>query len=471
MTRLAVPDIARLLNVSRPRVWQLRKRPDFPEPAGSEGGRDYWTEDAIWRWAAGAGRALAERAPVLYRPAGEEPPGYLGARIIDGYAVFPWQTAHGVVCLGYSRAHRDRPDPSDLLALADADVAVSVRLHWSPWGPELDAVDAQAPERVYEPLWKDLERITGGPAPWWPSSLRRPEEMIRWEPGAEPLVTPPVTDPDTTPLLRVAFGAEEGSPIRVTLSHLAHTVEAGAAESAHDELELLTSCADRESIALAARPAPLRPEGDEPSELVRRAAWIEIIGRRDARAEQCVDWVGQWDGGADLPFWRYHALDTTDDVVAEWAATLQPTERTAAFAVFSDDDIADPLTDPATGLPVARNHDGIYRAAVPQRLPAHSELAEVILAHRVWIRTADGTLYLAPEGPGAGISYGYRGTGPSNLAILIERLLDDITAPAARASWGRQERAGLLAGFAGKWKRGDILTRTQLLAAAAPGAA
>lgn len=138
---------------------------------------------------------------------------------------------------------------------------------------------------------------------------------------------------------------------------------------------------------------------------------------------------------------------------------------------FSDNDIADTLIDPATDLPVARNHDGIYRAAVPQWLPAHTELAEVILAQQVWIRTADGTLYLAPEGPGAGISYGYRGNGPSNLAILIEHLLDNITAPATRAPWGHQKRSGLLTGFAGKWKRGDLLTRTQLLAARRAGAA
>jgi hypothetical protein len=69
-------------------------------------------------------------------------------------------------------------------------------------------------------------------------------------------------------------------------------------------------------------------------------------------------------------------------------------------------------------------------AAVPQRLPATTPLDHVVLRdHQVWIRTRDGTLYLAPE-DGDGLTWGYRGNGPTTLAKLLNRLLDDVNAPA-----------------------------------------
>jgi predicted DNA-binding transcriptional regulator AlpA len=56
--RVGIAEIARLLGVSRPRVWQLRRRADFPAPAGRVGGRDWWVEATVRRWAAETGREL-----------------------------------------------------------------------------------------------------------------------------------------------------------------------------------------------------------------------------------------------------------------------------------------------------------------------------------------------------------------------------------------------------------------------------
>lgn len=81
-----------------------------------------------------------------------------------------------------------------------------------------------------------------------------------------------------------------------------------------------------------------------------------------------------------------------------------------------------------TGAPVVLFEDGRLLTAVPQRLPATSELAELILDDPIWVRTGDGTLYLAPKDPCFGLSWGYGGSGPGSLALLIHRLLDDITA-------------------------------------------
>lgn len=42
-----------------------------------------------------------------------------------------------------------------------------------------------------------------------------------------------------------------------------------------------------------------------------------------------------------------------------------------------------------------RDGHGDLLAAIPQRLPATSPLAELILDHPIWVRTEDSTLYPA----------------------------------------------------------------------------
>jgi hypothetical protein len=92
------------------------------------------------------------------------------------------------------------------------------------------------------------------------------------------------------------------------------------------------------------------------------------------------------------------------------------------------------LHDEASGFPAVRRTDHmgevtIY-ATIPQRIASVSPLSEVILGEEtVWIRTADGRVWLAPEIAGEGLNYGYEGSGPIALARLVDRLLDDITSP------------------------------------------
>ena len=128
--------------------------------------------------------------------------------------------------------------------------------------------------------------------------------------------------------------------------------------------------------------------------------------------------------------------------------------------------IAETFTDPLTGLPAARSSGGTLRAAIPQRLPATSPLAEVTLeyGHHVWIRTTDGNLWLAPEQGGTGLSWGYNGGGPTALAILLGLLLDDINAVAPH-NYRYPTSPGLLAGTQKSWRDGCTLTRADLEAA------
>jgi hypothetical protein len=66
-----------------------------------------------------------------------------------------------------------------------------------------------------------------------------------------------------------------------------------------------------------------------------------------------------------------------------------------------------------------------------------SPLAAVTLSSEaVWVHTTDDQLWLAPQLPGHGLSWGYSGGGPWTLALLVHHLLDDITAPAVDDTTG-----------------------------------
>jgi hypothetical protein len=156
----------------------------------------------------------------------------------------------------------------------------------------------------------------------------------------------------------------------------------------------------------------------------------------------------RWDGGRHFAFAHSVRISLTSAAGREWVGRLEPVAvRTAAFACMDDGDKGRAMIDPLTDAPVvvladklnARVNgevDGEVVTALPQRLPATSELAAVVFDKPIWIRTADGNLYPAPRDPTYGLNWGYPGGGPGALALLIHRLLDDITAQAAELPSG-----------------------------------
>ncbi len=91
--------------------------------------------------------------------------------------------------------------------------------------------------------------------------------------------------------------------------------------------------------------------------------------------------------------------------------------------------------DPITWLPVAVHH---YRTVTgdrehwehhtyaPLALPDGEQLTALIIdreADMVWARTDRGTLHILPEKQTAGYSTGYPGSGPAELARMIEKIV------------------------------------------------
>ncbi|MET9314332.1 helix-turn-helix domain-containing protein [Kribbella sp. NPDC003505] len=476
--RVFMADVARVLGVSRPRVWQLRKRDDFPEPAGRDGGRDYYYETAILRWAAQAGRDLQGRAPLLFqRPDDGRVSRFENALVSSGNTVLIWDTSLGRLGLIYpSYAVSGLPDQRLVRRVLDdtrqLDAAVVVRDGYDAYGPELIAVDTQTPDREYSPNWEDLAEIFGSPVPWWPTALRKPKEVIRWRPGAKQVTSAPLNDVDVDVFSNAALDEPADSPIARTLTAFTREMRRGSRRLCEHDVALVSECLAYQNghLQIAAMPIQADDTEAEVPEVVRRAAWIEMLKRTDMTAHDCVREMIAWNGGADFPYAAITSINPHEDKsAAEWVRSLEPGDsEMAAYALFDDADQAlAHLVDPRTDVPVVQfdDEDQPYKVAAPIRLPARSALIEIILGanNNIWIRTEDGELYPAPHRWGAGLSYGYSGGGPSNLAILIEHLLDDI---AAAAPVGNEEfNRDLLALIARDWPEGTVLTRTQLTSA------
>jgi hypothetical protein len=457
------------------RVKQVRRvvrGGNFPDPAGIDAREPYWQEADVLRWAAGNDPGLAARIPLLHWPDAPSPAEYLGARADGQDALLGWKTSQGTVWIVWRALDPIMLSLPDLVRrVDDVTVLVNVEPDFGLDGPRVKAVNQAAPNDPYELPWSDLSRVLGQPVPYWPLSLRSTELICAWKPGAKQVIAPARPDLDTAALLRLAAVFDDNHPAQRTLLNLARVAQAHNTTSALRDLDILHEAINRgsppkETTAIAAVPMPVpNADREDLDTAVRRAGWLAILSRCDTLSVQCVREALAWNGGKDFPFSNPNQVDPTQGPGTEWTKRLQPIERTAAFELMDDTSDGQTLTDPATDAPALRRADGTLVAAIPQRLPATTPLAELILSEDlVWIRTADGTLYPAPKHATQGLSWGYSGGKPTELAALIDRLLDDITA-AAPGNYDAPDGLQQLTHM--PWPAGTVLTREQLDAARA----
>lgn len=469
-------EIGRLLGVSRPRVHQLARDPNFPSPSGERGGRKVWSTSLVLRYAANTGR-LAGRAPILYRkvPTGGTSSRYEGASIVRNVAVLRWQTPFGALAIVVPLTWGAVNNVLDALQIAaTADTVVYVEYTEGIDGPDRQALDKARPDYVYVPEWSDIAHVIGTAVPWWPPALRDPSDIQRWQPGRATTQLPAIPDVDCEALRRTARSAAAGSPVRRVCEHLADTVVGRSTKDAAQDVKdtLGADWYDPGVLYLAAAPQLAPFEAEDVPEVVLSDGWSQLAERTDADAAACLAAAVAWNGGRHLPFGeQIHVDPAKSPAGAVWARRLVPTDPIAAHTLLGIDHIVETFRDPRTGIPAGRTRDGDYRTFAPRRLPADSPLDAVLLSERagsVWIRTQDQHLYPAPHISGVGLSWGYSGGGPAALAHLVDKLLDDISHPAV-THYGAPP-AGLRAGAEGDWTNfrdpstGEItLTRPQLL--------
>ncbi|SCL21339.1 hypothetical protein [Micromonospora aurantiaca (nom. illeg.)] len=469
--RLGMGAVGQLLGVPRLNVWWWVKTGQLT-PTGVDGGQPWWSEADAYEWAMSQpGRKWSGRVPVTAWPSMPLTTIYDTAVELPGAVALRWRTQTGPV-------HVVWPLPTGWrapyvhwvkqLAPRGEGAVVVVSGGFSPrHGPELKGLLPGLPERTYTPTWIELAGVLGQPLPWWSLTLRDKHLLLDWKPTTETATAMAVPALDTGALLMMASTYSPTDPaarVLVNLARLAHSQSASSAE----ELVKMVERADLPDgvLRIAARPMPV-PDADlddiDPTQ--RRAGWLDLLARTDDLARRCVREVTNWDAGADLPYSNPQHIEAHESTWAyKWTQRLVPTQRTAAFELLAPpDEEGDALVDPYTDAPVWHNGTGDYTAAMPQRLPATAPLAELILDGPVWIRTSDGKIYPAPRDSYYGISWGYPGSGPGSLALLVDVLLDDINAQAPADINGAPE--GLEALLSRKLPDRTVLTRAQLEAA------
>ncbi|WP_457469893.1 hypothetical protein [Streptomyces sp. TE4109] len=420
-------------------------------------GETEWSGPGFVRWLAADYPDLAHLTPHLLRPAGRVEAGYIGGlygknepELREEHFAGHWRTGYGRLAVVYPRHHAFSPRRA-LEHLSQADTVVMVHADWSIYGlPNLVAVDRTRPELEYQPRWSEVAAHVGAPVPWWPADLRRREHLTTWSPGKKPQAVEVVTWPSWEPLYDMALREAKGTPVRVACFSLGHEMRRRAVEHVDWEIGQMNGDDESDSPAFAKRRAaqrdsmviPAFPDRTDPGASEAedddsiRAGVAQLWRRTDELAVECLEQIALW-SGEYMPFGGSFSVNTADATPAgrEWVRRLQKSEPTAIHQVWeSQNEVTGTFTDPVTSAPVVtkkgyymfRPSDEVtFHSYAPRRLPAGSEIKEVILDNPIWVRVQDGTLYPAPTMDAPGLSWGYTGSGPGALATLIGRLLDD----------------------------------------------
>lgn len=389
---------------------------------------------------------------------------------VTAMVVQDWQRPDGATvafCWPMPEMDTRLVDIADRFPGRDAYVLVNGGL-WGLRTPELRATTGQHPGRDEEVEWSAVATVLGQSLPFWPFSLRIPQLILGWQPGDEPVRYPPELsiNVDETVLLRMATLYPSGHAVHRTLINAVQAAQHG---DASDERLLHERLVDGRTsnhhIHLAAELVET-PEVnlDDLPEHERRNAWRQILERSDKLAVDCVHNTADIPASvrADFPH-IYTITIPRSQHGKEFLARLDPVTYRAVFVMLTPDGEDTLWIDPLSDTPVTIDPSGEdVRALAPYRLPSFSPLAELVLDGDIWVRTEDGTLYPAPHDNYHGLSWGYSGSGPTTLAVLAGRLLDDITAPGAGLGHRDRHLPGLQKLMQHPWPDGTVLTRAQL---------
>ena len=473
MDSMTAAELQETFHISRADWRRIATSPGMIEPIDPRyaGGATKWPVYEFVRWLAAHHPALAQHTPHLLRPAGKVVSQYYGGTYAEGmsngfrheYFAGHWLTGYGRLAIVYP-CGTAFGSGTVLDHLPQAATVVVVRHALSLHGlPGLEAVDRARPHLVYKPRWSEVAAHIGSPVPWWPSELRRKEHLTRWLPSHEPTAVEVVTWPNWEPLYDMALREGKNTPVRIACFSIGHEIRSRAVEEADHEITHMNNLEEPEGPpALTARQAaeracmviPAFPDRNDPgqaetgSEEVIREGIAQLCQRTDDLAVECLRCIKLWTDRY-MPFGGAFSVIPASATAAgrEWIRRLKETSPTAIHWAWSSDrnKITGTLVDPVTGSPVVTEKgrymfhptdEVSFHSYAPRQLPPGSQIKEVILDEPVWVRTQDGTLYPAPVMGTPGVSWGYSGTGPRTLAILIGRLLDDGSAHALTRGYG-----------------------------------
>jgi hypothetical protein len=403
---------------------------------------------------------------------------FAGTEVIEEGVILRWDTEYGTIGVVYSVpfSHRSVHRFVNKLSarygpqLHKAYVSlVSTELTMGWYGPDLQAVDILRWGSVsdsYEPTCEDVVKIIGTPVPIWPSRLRDLETIEKWKPDSPPALVPAFDSfLPTEPFTALAADEPDDSLVAPVCLWLARKMRDADTEDAQSYIEMLKDVSKDYGdkwFTFGALPAEIRRQEAEPlPEEIRREGWDRLLKRRDTLAAKVAKLARMWDGGEDwLGGATARVYPKEGSTAATWAARLirAPTDQRPTALEQSLLDAGDPsatdgliLRDPETEMPAIyfnKNAGDEYIATkVPFRIPTTEPLKSVILSgSTVWIITRDDRLWIAPERPGLGLSWGYGGSGPTRSPFSSSGCLTRSFRPASIAGNARhaQDSCGLL---------------------------
>jgi hypothetical protein len=210
---LDLAGCADLLGVTPPRLWWWAMTGQFVRASVTAGGKPRWSRDAVYRWAIASPYGLAGQVPLRYWPDATEPAEYDRAFRSPHAVSLRWWTKPGSILMVWTLSHGYVPPRIELVhELPPADVVLEVMRNFGADGPQAESYVRSRPSRHHGMWWSEISRVLGQAAPYWPGSLRLPELISAWKPGAEMAEAPAMPDLDIAVLLRMAAMYEPEHP-------------------------------------------------------------------------------------------------------------------------------------------------------------------------------------------------------------------------------------------------------------------
>ncbi|HUZ51678.1 MAG TPA: hypothetical protein VMU94_04020 [Streptosporangiaceae bacterium] len=288
---------------------------------------------------------------LLTRAAPPAPGRFSRAETVDGFVILGWDTSYGTV--GWAHSLRFGTSVSSLASAvydefrehrhkAYAALALPMEALGRDQAPRIQAIDLYPDDQESEPYevkWRQLAAVLGARPPWFSPALRDRDAIGAWKPGDPPAVIPADdTEVSMRALIELAVDEPDGSPAAAVCLWLARHLRRRGTEYAEQFIAGIRAAAvahpDRDCayVDIAAVPAPLlRPEDEQPAEMIMRAGWAQIVERCDVLAAAAAEAVLCWDGGKAWPVGQTAKFDPDScPAAAQWTAGLRPALRPAA---------------------------------------------------------------------------------------------------------------------------------------------
>lgn len=427
---MTVNEIAKALGVSPGRVRQIigtdRSFPPPTERAGLGRARR-WDSRHVQEWAHVRDRRFAVDLPPTpddLWDAPEDPPTYLGYRLIAGYDVMTFATEERKVALAQRRSGSNKPPTpmkvgADVVAMGEFDLGGGVVTRWGEVGEVTRGVFAR---------WLSGRRGSGR-MPWWEPDAVTPQMLATWRPG-DPALPVTIAEDTTDPLWRL-LADDDPAVVTFARHRLAMNLNLPLGPVIRGDVEPI------HALPGGMHPVPgenvLVPVMDDVEDedygnhqqQVFRGA-MALLGRRDAAAMHPLIARAACETALESTVYDKDSLAAADlrQLISQWEPVTATAAHGALLPFPSEDVTAEFYHDPWLGAPAVVTATKVVISARKFEPVPSLDIATVVLQGAGFIpvvTATDGRVYLPPES----LAWGYRGSGDALTHHLLALIHGD----------------------------------------------